>query len=88
MVAMLQGGGVWKDSCAASLLQSPQNTHHLQIDKSYNSAIQQPSVPEDDTVPAPVKKRRVESYLCTGYDLFTTHEPCTMYVRKSWHSYA
>lgn len=85
-VAMQQGGGAWRgDPPVASLLQNSPNRHT--VGEPCDSAIRQTSAVVGKCDAMPVKKRKVESYLCTGYDLFTTHEPCIMYSLTFSHCF-
>ena len=68
-VARTQGGGAWTNEAKPSILQELSDVPYKL----------QPASLEESCFPA-VKRAKAESYLCTGYDLFTTVEPCLMYV--------
>ncbi|CAG5121756.1 unnamed protein product [Candidula unifasciata] len=75
LVAHSQGGGMWKfDGAQVLLLRTP-----LFSDSHPNLKHSLPGGSGDT-------KTKVEPYLCTGYDLYVTQEPCVMCSMALVHS--
>lgn len=82
IVSASQGGGAWNKE-NASQLQSCQRAK--QCDSIVHQQGQQLPIDISNNDELPAKKcQKTESYLCTKYDLYTTVEPCIMYVHNKF----
>lgn len=65
-VACNQGGGSW----GAPLLEGNENNKEVDSGTATGETTMEQIPPE--------KKRRLDSYLCSEYDIFVSREPCVM----------